>query len=69
MFSLGLNEILLIVFVAVLVIAPSDMPRVMKALGKFFGKTRIFTRNLHDHFNSFIDKSLLAEEVEDEEKK
>lgn len=66
MFSLGLNELLIVVFVAVLVIAPSDMPKVMKSLGKLLARFRMFTRDINGQVNSFIDDALLDEEVEDE---
>jgi sec-independent protein translocase protein TatB len=67
MFSFGFNELLIIIFVAILVIAPNDLPRVMKTLGKFLARTRLFTRDINSHFNNFIDNALLADEVEDEE--
>lgn len=69
MFSFGFNELLLIIFVAILVIAPKDLPRVMKTLGKFLARARLFSRDIHSHINSFIDNALIAEEVEDDEKK
>ena len=67
--SLGLNELLIIVVVAVLLIAPKDMPVVMKTIGRFLGRLRLFTRDTSHHFNSFIDSALLRDEVEDEEEK
>jgi sec-independent protein translocase protein TatB len=69
MFSFGINELLVIIFAAILVIAPKDLPRVMKTLGKFLAKTRLFTRDINSHFNSFIDNALLDEEIDDENKK
>ena len=66
MFSLGLNELLVVVFVAVLVIAPSDMPKVMNSLGKLLARFRVFTRDINGHVNHFIDNALLEDEIEDE---
>lgn len=67
MFSFGSNELLIIVFIAILVIAPKDLPRLMKSLGKFLARARMFTRDINSHINQFIDHALL--EVEDDEEK
>ena len=66
MFSFGFNELLVIIFVAILMVAPTDMPRVMKSLGKFLARARLFTRDINGHINSFIDNALLQGEIEDE---
>lgn len=67
MFTLGINELLIICFVIILVITPADLPKVMKSLGKSLARLRLFTRSVNNHFNDFIDNALLSNEVEDEE--
>ena len=40
MFDIGPDEFLLIVVVAVIVIGPKDLPRALRAAGKWIGKMR-----------------------------
>lgn len=67
MFSLGANELIIIVFVAILIIAPKDVPVVMKSLGKILARIRIFSRGVNHHLNDFIDNAIINQEVEDDE--
>ena len=40
MLSIGLTEILLIAAVAILVVGPDRLPRVMRQLGRWYGQLR-----------------------------
>lgn len=65
MFDIGSSELLLIVIVAVVVIGPKDLPRVLYKLGQIIGKGRAMTR----HFRSGIDEMIRQAEMEEMEKK
>ncbi len=65
MFDIGSSELLLIVIVAVVVIGPKDLPRVLYKLGQIIGKGRAMTR----HFRSGIDEMIRQAELEEMEKK
>ena len=65
MLDIGSSELLLIVIVAVVVIGPKDLPRVLYKLGQLLGKGRAMTR----HFRSGIDEMIRQAELEEMEKK
>ncbi|MET0360341.1 MAG: Sec-independent protein translocase protein TatB [Sphingobium sp.] len=65
MFDIGSSELLLIIIVAVVVIGPKDLPRVLYKLGQVIGKGRAMTR----HFRSGIDEMIRQAEMEEMEKK
>jgi sec-independent protein translocase protein TatB len=65
MLDIGSSELLLIVIVAVVVIGPKDLPRVLYKLGQIVGKGRAMTR----HFRSGIDEMIRQAELEELEKK
>ncbi|HEX7856574.1 MAG TPA: Sec-independent protein translocase protein TatB [Sphingobium sp.] len=65
MLDIGSSELLLIVIVAVVVIGPKDLPRVLYKLGQIIGKGRAMTR----HFRSGIDEMIRQAEMEEMEKK
>lgn len=65
MFDIGSSELLLIIIVAVVVIGPKDLPRVLYKLGQILGKGRAMTR----HFRSGIDEMIRQAEMEEMEKK
>ncbi|HEX7820832.1 MAG TPA: Sec-independent protein translocase protein TatB [Sphingobium sp.] len=65
MFDIGSSELLLIIIVAVVVIGPKDLPRVLYKLGQIIGKGRAMTR----HFRSGIDEMIRQAELEEMEKK
>lgn len=50
MFGIGGIEFLLIAIVAVLVIGPNELPRVLYNLGKAVGKFREFSKSITDGF-------------------
>jgi sec-independent protein translocase protein TatB len=65
MFDIGSSELLLIIIVAVVVIGPKDLPRVLYKLGQIIGKGRAMTR----HFRAGIDEMVRQAEMEEMEKK
>ncbi|MCE7795860.1 Sec-independent protein translocase protein TatB [Sphingobium sufflavum] len=65
MLDIGSSELLLIIIVAVVVIGPKDLPRVLYKLGQIIGKGRAMTR----HFRSGIDEMIRQAEMEEMEKK
>lgn len=65
MLDIGSSELLLIAVVAILVIGPKDLPRVLYTLGQYVGKARAMTR----HFRSGIDEMMREQELQELEKK
>lgn len=65
MFGLDSGEFLVIVIVAVVVIGPKDLPRVLYKVGQIVGKARAMSR----HFRSGIDTMIREVEMEELEKK
>ncbi len=64
MFGIDTAELMIIAVVALVVIGPKDLPRVMRTLGNFIGKARGMAR----HFRSGIDTMIREAELEDMEK-
>jgi len=50
MFGIGWGEIILILVVAVLVIPPKDMPRLMREAGRWAGKARKIVNSARREF-------------------
>ena len=65
MFGIDSGELLIIAVVALVVIGPKDLPRVMRALGNFIGRARGMAR----HFRSGLDTMIREAELEEMEKK
>ena len=65
MFGIDSGEILIIAVVALVVIGPKDLPRVMRAIGNFIGQARGMAR----HFRSGFDAMIREAELEDMEMK
>jgi sec-independent protein translocase protein TatB len=65
MFDIGYSELLLIAVVALVVIGPKDLPRVMRTVGQWVGRARGMAR----HFRSGIDTMIRESEIEEIEKK
>jgi sec-independent protein translocase protein TatB len=61
MFDFAWSEILLIGLVALVVIGPKDLPRVLRAVGKWAGKARAVARE----FQGSIDQMIRESELED----
>jgi sec-independent protein translocase protein TatB len=65
MFDIGYTELLVIAVVALVVIGPKDLPRVMRMVGGWVGRARGMAR----HFRSGIDTMMRESELEEMEKK
>ena len=65
MFDIGYSELLLIAVVALIVIGPKDLPRMMRTVGHWVGRARGMAR----HFRSGIDTIMREAELEEMEKK
>ena len=65
MFDIGYMELLVIAAVALVVIGPKDLPRVMRTVGQWVGRARGMAR----HFRSGIDTMMREAELEEMEKK
>ena len=65
MFGIDSGELLVIAVVALVVIGPKDLPRVMRTLGNFIGRARGMAR----HFRSGLDTMIREAEFEEMEKK
>lgn len=65
MFDIGYSELLIIAVVALIVIGPKDLPKVMRTVGGWVGRARGMAR----HFRSGVDTMLRESELEEMEKK
>jgi sec-independent protein translocase protein TatB len=65
MFGIDSAELLIIAVVALVVIGPKDLPRVMRTIGNFVGRARGMAR----HFRTGLDAMIRETELEDMEKK
>jgi len=65
MFGIGEGELLIIAVVALVVIGPKDLPRVMRTIGNFVGRAR----GMAKHFRSGLDTMMREADLEEMEKK
>ena len=65
MFDIAPTELLIVALVALVVIGPKDLPRVMRTVGNWVGKARGMAR----HFRSGLDTMMREAELEEMEKK
>jgi sec-independent protein translocase protein TatB len=65
MLDIAPSEMLAVAIIALLVIGPKDLPRVMRVVGQWVGKARGMAR----HFRSGFDNMIREAELEDMEKK
>jgi sec-independent protein translocase protein TatB len=63
-FGIDSGELLIIAIVALVVIGPKDLPRVMRAIGNFVGKAR----GMASHFRAGVDNMIRESELQDMEK-
>ena len=61
MFDIGAPELLLIAVVALVVIGPKDLPRVMRMVGGWVGKGRAMTRHVRAGFDTMMREAELEE--------
>jgi sec-independent protein translocase protein TatB len=65
MFDIAPTELLIVALVALVVIGPKDLPRVMRTVGQWVGRARGMAR----HFRSGIDTMIRESELEEMEKR
>jgi sec-independent protein translocase protein TatB len=65
MFGIDSGELLVIALVALVVIGPRDLPRVMRVVGRWVGQARGMARQFRSGFDTMIRES----EIEEMEKK
>lgn len=63
MFDIGASELLMIAIVAIVVIGPKEMPRALRAAGRWIGQMR----KMSNHFRAGIDEMIRQAEIEDME--
>lgn len=61
MFDIAPTELMLVAIVALVVIGPKDLPKAMRAVGKWVGKARGVARQFRSGFDAMIRESELAE--------
>lgn len=65
MFDIAPTELMLVALVALVVIGPKDLPRLMRTVGYWVGRARGVAR----HFRSGLDEMMRQSEVEEMEKR
>src|SRR4051795_4671185 len=65
MFGIDSSELLVIALVALVVIGPKDLPRVMRTIGQWVGRAR----GMAGHFRAGVDNMIRESELADMEKK
>jgi sec-independent protein translocase protein TatB len=65
MFGIDSTELLVVAVVALVVIGPKDLPRVLRTVGQWVGRARGMAR----HFRSGLDTMIREAELEEMEKK
>jgi sec-independent protein translocase protein TatB len=61
MFDIGWSELLIIGVVAVVVIGPKDLPKVMRAIGIYAGKARALARDFQGQWDDVMRQAELEE--------
>jgi sec-independent protein translocase protein TatB len=61
MFDVAPSELLLVAVVALLVIGPKDLPRVLRTVGQWVGKARGIARQFRSGFDDMVREAELAE--------
>ncbi|MGE0179106.1 MAG: Sec-independent protein translocase protein TatB [Sphingomonas sp.] len=64
MFGIDSGELLIIAIVALVVIGPKDLPRVMRTIGNFVSRAR----GMASHFRAGVDNMIRESELQDMEK-
>ena len=67
MFDIGWTELLVIAVVAIVVIGPKDLPRVMRTVGQWAGKLKRMSREFQGQFNEALREAELEDVRKDVE--
>ncbi len=65
MFGIGTTEILVILLVALIVLGPSKLPQVARALGKGFAEFKKMTSGVKDAIDKEIERIEVEEMIEE----
>jgi sec-independent protein translocase protein TatB len=61
MFDVSSSEFLLVMIIALVVIGPKDLPKVLRVVGKWVGKARAVTAQFRSGFDEMVRESELQE--------
>lgn len=61
MFDIGATELLVIAIVAIIVVGPKELPRMLRTVGQVVGKARSMAREFQSHLNDAADEAGLEE--------
>lgn len=61
MFDVGYSELLLIAIVALLVVGPKDLPRLLRTIGQWVGRGRSMARHVRAGFDTMMREAELEE--------
>jgi sec-independent protein translocase protein TatB len=61
MFDIGWTEMMVIVIIAIFVIGPKDLPKVLRALGRWVRKARVIAREFQNSVDDMLRESELDE--------
>lgn len=61
MFDIGWTELLFLGVLAILVVGPKDLPRMMRVLGRYMGKVRAMARDFQRSFDEMARESELED--------
>ena len=61
MFDIGWPELLLVAVLVIIVVGPKDLPRVMRAVAHYVGKTKNLTREFRSYMDDMVHESELNE--------
>ena len=67
MFEIGWSELLVIAMVAIVVIGPKDLPRVMRTVGQWAGKMKRMSREFQNQFSEALREAELEDVRKDVE--
>lgn len=65
MFEIGWTELVVIAVVAVLVVGPKDLPRMLRTFGQFVGKARRMASDFQHQFNDALKEAERQAEMDD----
>lgn len=68
MFDIGWTELLVITCVAIIVVGPKDLPRMLRTLGQTLGKVRKMSREFQSTFNDAIREAEQQVDIADMKK-
>jgi sec-independent protein translocase protein TatB len=61
MFDIGWTEITVILVIAIIVIGPKELPKVLRTVGQWVARAKAMTRDFRDH----VDEMISETEIED----